>query len=41
MSFYDLDFIEKTFIHYAKENTRSYEEKHDQVRSVKLRWARS
>lgn len=31
MSFYDLDFIEKTFIHYAKENTRSYEEKHDQV----------
>lgn len=31
MAFYDLDFIEKTFIHYAKENTRSWEDKHDQV----------
>lgn len=33
MAFYDLDFLEKTFIHYAKQNTRSYEENHDQVPS--------
>lgn len=23
MAFYDLDFLEKTFIHYAKEDTQS------------------
>ncbi|RVU73652.1 MULTISPECIES: peptidase T [Lactobacillus] len=33
MTFYDLDFLEKTFIHYAKENTRSWPEKHDQIPS--------
>lgn len=33
MAFYDLKYLEDTFIHYAKQNTRSYEENHDQVPS--------
>lgn len=33
MVFYDLNFTEKTFIHYTKENTRSNAANHDQVPS--------
>ena len=33
MAFYDLKYLEDTFIHYVKQNTRSYEENHDQVPS--------
>lgn len=33
MTFYDLNFIKKTFIHYAKENTRSDPNNSDQIPS--------
>ena len=33
MSFYDLNYEQNKFIHYAKENTRSFFENHDQIPS--------
>ena len=33
MTFYDLNYEQNKFIHYAKENTRSFFENHDQIPS--------
>ncbi|NRO88919.1 Peptidase T [Lactobacillus helveticus] len=33
MSFYDLSYEQDKFIHYAKENTRSFFEHHDHIPS--------